>query len=303
MRDHDQVPAIGGVPLQLKDGGQFLPGTKVTHVSVQPEHPCVKRVSVNGQKNNEYPFETATSVVKKLIKIGEGERAKMIAAEEHAYFGLDRGGALHEKTITGGGGLALRRTRKETAASLGPSPVKEAQGDAGSPEPLKVSQVPAYDANGFPLYINPAPTQITNAMPASHGQLLYSNQRIAPRFFQDYKRGKIAQRLEEQRKGGEKVLQTKNREEENCHYLLKMKVNGERIVAKAKRSHLTSSSGPGVIGPPLSAVHRLAHNNEAETEYNDILSSVAGGSVDNTDPTTINLPPFAKEPVSPMPVA
>ena len=152
-----------------------MPGGKAVHASAQPEHPIVKRVSVQGQKNNEYPFETATSVVKKLIKIGEGERAKMIAAEEQAYYGMDRGGTMHEKAITGGGGLALRRTRKETAAALAATPMKEPPYDAGSPEPLKVSQVPAYDANGFPLYINPAPTQITNAMPASHGQLLYSN--------------------------------------------------------------------------------------------------------------------------------
>ena len=85
--------------------------------------------------------------------------------------------------------------------------------------------------------------------------------------------------------------------------MLKMKVNGERIVAKAKRSHLTSSSGTGAGGPPLSAMHRLAHQNEAETEYNDVLSGVMGASVDNADPGPINFPPFTKEPVSPLPQA
>ena len=111
----------------------------------------MKRVSVQGLKKQEWPHESAIAIVKKFIKLSEGERSKIIAADDQSpYINTERtASSFKEKAV------AVRKTRMHPAQAS--SPPKD-QSDNYSPESLKVSQVPAYDANGFPLYINPAPT-------------------------------------------------------------------------------------------------------------------------------------------------
>ena len=83
-----------------------------------------------------------------------------------------------------------------------------------------------------------------------------------------------------------------------------MKVNGERIVAKAKRAQLQSAivSGPvpTTVIPFVSAYRPLA-SNEAETEYSDIPARATTRGVCTSEPpdTLGTLPPFSREAVPP----